>query len=180
MDCPKCKLPLGDVEVGPVRVSLCSHCNGTWYDRNELRVLEARESHGDYCWIDIDLWRERDKFRARKQQRYSCPRDGQPMETVHYGESTVAVDICAKCQGIWLDRKEYDGIVRYLDEIVDTSSTGDYLRDIRHEVAEALRGHEGPLHALRDVGKIFYLLEMRFCSDHPDLATAAARNMPRF
>jgi Zn-finger nucleic acid-binding protein len=179
MDCPKCHEPLEAVAAGPVRVDRCPRCGGSWYDEGELRVLRNREAGGNYSWIDIDLWKEMDKFRARRQQRYACPRDGQPMTTVHYGDSSIAVDICARCKGIWLDKDEYDEIVRYLEETVDSSSAADYLKDVREELVDLFEAREGPLTALRDLGKILYLLELRFTVEHPTLA-AIASGLPRF
>ena len=179
MDCPKCHKPLESVSLGDVRVERCAHCGGMWCDKDELRVLKDRESHGDYCWIDFDLWKEAGKFRARRQQRYSCPRDGLPMATVHYGESSIAVDICSTCEGIWLDKGEYDEIIRYLEKTVDASSVGDYLKDMRDEIVRLLEAREAPWHGLKDLGKILYLLELRFVVDHPDLARASAA-FPKF
>ena len=179
MDCPKCRKPLESVALGGVRVDRCAQCAGTWYDKDELRVLKDRESRGDYCWIDIDLWKDTEKFRARRQQRYSCPRDGLPMTTVHYGESSVAVDICSKCEGIWLDKGEYDEIIRYLEKVVDSSSVGDYARDIRDEFVQLLEARETPWGAAKDLARILYLLELRFVVEHPDLARVALA-LPRF
>jgi Zn-finger nucleic acid-binding protein len=178
LDCPNCHEPL--VTIGDdVRVSRCPRCEGTWYDKDDLRVLKDRESGGDYQWIDIDLWREIDKFKARRQQRYSCPRDGEPMTTVHYGDSSIAVDVCAKCEGMWLDKEEYGEILRHLERSVDTRDSGDYLKDLRDEVVEVLEGHENPLEAIKDVGKVLYLLELRFIVEHPALARISS-SFPKF
>ena len=179
MDCPKCHRPLESVAIGRLHVERCAQCAGTWYDKDELRVLKDKESRGDYCWIDFDLWKDKEKFRARSQQRYSCPRDGRPMTTVHYGESSIAVDICSECKGIWLDKGAYEEIVRYLEEVVDSSSVGDYLNDMRDELVQLLEAREGPLKVMKDLGKILYLLELRFVVDHPNLA-AAASALPKF
>jgi Zn-finger nucleic acid-binding protein len=179
MDCPKCHEPLESVSVGGVQVQRCSRCAGTWYDKGELRVLKDKESHGDYRWIDFALWKDADKFRARTQQRYSCPRDGQPMTTVHYGESSIAVDICPRCEGIWLDKGEYEEIVRYLEEVVESSSVADYLGDIRDEFVELLEAREAPWSVMKDLGKILYLLQLRFVLNHPNLARAAA-TLPKY
>jgi Zn-finger nucleic acid-binding protein len=179
MDCPRCHKPLETVSIGRVRVERCPQCAGTWYDKDELRVLKDRESGGVYSWIDVDLWKDSEKFRARRQQRYTCPRDGQPMTTVHYGQSPIAVDICSKCNGMWLDKEEYGEIVRYLEQTVDTSSPGDYLKDIREELVELLEVREGPLKAMRDIGKILYLLELRFVVEHPGLARVLP-GLPKF
>lgn len=179
MNCPKCNQALETVDVGGIRVDRCPRCQGTWYDKDELRVLKDRESGGDYHWINVDLWKDVDKFRARRQQRYSCPKDGQPMTTVHYGDSDIAVDVCSACQGMWLDKEEYGELLKYLEETVDSSSAGDYLKDVRHELVGVFEGRESPLGALKDVGKILYLLELRFTVQHPRLAGILS-GLPRF
>jgi Zn-finger nucleic acid-binding protein len=179
MDCPKCHQALEGINVGSVRVDRCPSCQGTWFDKDELRVLKDRQNGGDYHWLNVDLWKDIDRFRARRQQRYACPRDGQPMTTVHYGESNVAIDVCATCQGVWLDKEEYREIIRYLEETVDASSSADYLKDVRHELVGVFEGRETPLGALKDVGKILYLLELRLTVEHPTLAKLMA-GFPRF
>jgi Zn-finger nucleic acid-binding protein len=179
VNCPKNHQALESVNVGGVRIDRCPQCEGMWFDKDELRVLKNKEANGDYQWINLDLWKDVDKFRARRQQRYSCPKDGTPMTTVHYGDSNVAVDVCTTCRGIWLDKEEYRELIRYLEEKVDGSTTGDYLKDVRQELAEVFEGHESPLGALKDVGKILYLLELRFTVNHPTLAELSAA-FPRF
>lgn len=108
MNCPKDGSPLESVEIGPMGVDRCPNCGGSWSGIEELRLLKDREAAGDYSWIDFDLWKDRDKFRAHRQQRYQCPRDGEPMTTVYYGDSSVTVDICGECKGAWLDKEEFD------------------------------------------------------------------------
>jgi len=179
LECPKCHKPLETVAIGGVRVERCTQCGGTWYDKDQLRVLKDKESRGDYSWIDFDLWKDIGKFRARRQQRYSCPRDGLPMTTVHYGDTSIAVDICSECRGIWLDKGEYEEIVRYLEKVVDTSSVGDYVNDMREEFVRLLEAREAPWSVLKDLSKILYLLELRFVVNHPGLAGAAS-SLPKF
>ena len=179
MDCPKGHGRLESVSLGSIRIDRCTQCAGSWYDRHELRLLKDREAHGDYRWIDFDLWKDTDQFRADKQQRYACPRDGHPMTTVRYGESPVLVDICSECAGVWLDDKEYERIVAYLQEMVDTQSAGDYLKDVRDEFLEIFVGPEGPLSEMDDLGRVLYLLQLRFLIEHPRLATAL-NSLPRF
>ena len=179
MECPKCHKPLESVAIGRVRVERCAQCGGTWYEKDQLRVLKDKESQGDYRWIDFDLWKDRGTFRARRQQRYSCPRDGLPMTTVHYGDASIAVDLCTECKGIWLDKGEYDGIVRYLEKVVDTSSVGDYLEDMRDEFVQLVEAREAPWSVMKDLSKILYLLELRFVVNHPDLARLTSA-FPKF
>jgi len=43
-----------------------------------------------------------------------CPRDGTKMEKKHIGE--IEVEICPKCEGIWLDRGELEDILLAQEE----------------------------------------------------------------
>ncbi len=179
MDCPKSHGRLESVNLGSIRIDRCTQCAGSWHDRDELRLLKDKEAHGDYCWIDFDLWKHSDQFRADKQQRYACPRDGHPMTTVRYGESPVLVDICSDCHGVWLDRGEYDLIVAYLENIVNTSTVGDYLKDVREEFTEILTGPEGPITEMNDFARVLYLLQLRLVIERPSLR-AFLNSLPRF
>jgi|SRR5581483_6502197 len=171
MDCPKGHGRLKSATVESLRVNRCPACEGTWYDLDELRLLKDKEAHGNYNWIDFDLWKDAEKFRADRQRGYRCPRDGQPLTTVYYGESTITVDICQACEGIWLDKDEYEEIVAYLEHMVNTQSIGDYLNDVREEFVELFTGTEGGIGELRDLDKVLYLLELRFVVEHPRIAT---------
>ncbi len=177
MDCPKGHGQLTGLDVGSVRIDRCPECAGSWYDVNELRLLKDKEAHGDYRWIDFGLWKEMDKFRADSQERYVCPSDGRPMTTVRYGDSPVLVDICSECKGVWLDHNEYERIIAYLEEMVNAHSAGDYLKDVRDEFLEIFVGPEGPLSEMSDLGRVLYLLQMRFAIEHPNLA-AIVRTLP--
>jgi Zn-finger nucleic acid-binding protein len=180
MDCPKEHGALAAQALGSITVHTCPECGGTWFERDELRLLKDREAHGDYRWIDIDLWKDPDRFRAREQQRYACPTDGQQLTTVHYGESHVVVDICRKCSGIWLDREEYHRIVDYLEQIVDSQTVGDYLADVKEEFLDIIyKQPEGAGSELKDLWKVVSLLGVRFRVEHKNI-DALLDSLPRF
>ncbi len=170
MRCPKGHGRLKPVYVKSIRINRCGRCGGSWYDRDELRLLKDKESHGDYCWIDFDLWKDRERFRAARQQRFACPRDGKAMITVHYAESPITVDLCSECTGIWLDKNEYDEIIGYLDKMVNTTTAREYLKDLKEEFMDVFSGPEGPIVGLRDLDRVLYLLQLRFKVEHPLLA----------
>ena len=178
MDCPNDHRPLETVGVQSLQIHRCSTCHGTWCEADELRLLKDKADHGDYCWIDFDLWKDADKFRAGEHARYRCPRDQSDLTTVHYGQSPVSIDVCSKCHGVWLDRGEFDAIIKWLRTKVDSESVNDYLKDVRHEFVEFLTGHKGLRAELHDLGKILYLLELRFAVQHPALM-AEANSLPR-
>lgn len=170
MQCPMRHGPMEERRVGPVKIDVCPVCGGSWYDVAELRVLKDRESSGDYRWIDVDLWRHPEQFRAPRQRGLTCPRDGNTMITMEYGETDVTIDACSKCRGIWLDKGDYEKIIAELDERVNTESLGEYLNDLREEFLEVFAGPEGARSELKDLDRVLYLMQLRFAAEHPGIA----------
>lgn len=175
MKCPSCGATTSPTELKSIRVDRCPSCGGVWCDRDQLRLLKDREAHGDYRWIDVDLWKDASKLRSGRQRGLRCPGDEQAMTTVHYGESDVSVDICGACQGVWLDGTDYERIVAYLNERVNAETVTDYLDDVREEFVEVFTGPEGPLSELKDLVKVLYLLQLRFAIEHLNLSSILAR-----
>jgi len=159
MDCPTDRVPLEIVHFHSIPIQRCPKCEGTWYEKDQLRILKDKEAHGDYCWINLDLWRDIAKFRAASSSRYTCPADSTPLTPVHYGNANVVVDICQTCKGVWLDKGEYARIIKFLDD------TG-----------EIVKGH--PLAGLKGIEKVLYLLELRFFVQHPQLLSGV-QSLPR-
>lgn len=170
MKCPIDQTELQERTVGPVKLDICPRCAGSWHDVDELRVLKDREAGGDYRWIDVELWRDPEQFRAPEQRGLPCPRDGARLTTMEYGETSVVVDACPTCHGIWLDRGEYEKIIEDLDRRVNTQSLGDYLSDLREEFLEVLSGPEGSLSEFKDLDRVLYLMQLRFAAEHPGIA----------
>ena len=108
-----------------------------------------------------------------------CPKDGTRLVVLAYGETGVEVNYCTQCKGIWLDEAEYKDVVAYLDKMVNTHTVGDYLKDIRDEFLEIFVGREGPLSEMHDLGKVMYLLQLRFVIEHPLFATIL-NSLPRY
>src|SRR2546426_763001 len=71
MDCPTDRVPLQIVHFHSIPIQRCPKCEGTWYEKDQLRILKDKEAHGDYCWINLDLWRDVAKFRAASSSRYA-------------------------------------------------------------------------------------------------------------
>ncbi len=181
MNCPRCAKTTRKQTVKSVRLDRCPSCDGTWYDAGELRVLKDRASSGDYRWIDLDLWRDRGRFRAGRQESLLCPKDKTTMTTVRYGTSRVRIDTCGRCRGIWLDKTEYEKVLKYLDKRVDTETVEGYLEDLKEEFLEIFTGPEGFRSEIADFLKVLHLLELRFIVQHPRIATTvrtASRGVP--
>ena len=181
MKCPRCGGRTRARTIKSLKVDRCPGCGGSWCGPGELRLLKDREKAGDYRWIDVDLWRERERFRAGRQEGLVCPKDRQRMTTVRYGTSRVRVDICARCEGIWLDQSEYEKILRYLEKRVNTETLREYLHDVRDEFVEIFTGRESIPSEIADFLKVLHLLELRFIVQHKNIGAAlqtASRGVP--
>jgi len=181
MPCPRCAAELKATTTRGVRYRRCPSCHGSWLPGDRLNVLKDKARGGDYRWIDIDLWKDRDKFRAGKQEKLVCPKDKQSMTTVRYGDSNVHVDLCEKCAGVWLDAKEFTKIAKYLERIVDSETAAGYVGELRDEFVDIFTN---PKHAASEAGaffKVLHLLELRFGVEHKNIAEtlrSAGRGIP--
>ena len=181
MTCPRCAAELKSATMRGVSYRRCPDCGGSWFPGNKLNVLKDKARGGDYRWIDIDLWKDRDKFRAGKQEKLACPKDKQTMVTVRYGDSNVRVDVCASCAGAWLDAKEYAKIGKYLEQHVNAETVAGYVGELRDEFVDIFTN---PKHAASEAGaffKVLHLLELRFGVEHKNIAElvrSAGRGIP--
>jgi len=177
VDCPRGDGQLGTFKVGRIELDRCGKCRGVWYDRDEFRHLKDREAHGDYRWLDFDLWKQPSQFGKGSHRNYHCPRDGSGLGSVAYAGTAIQVDVCRECKGLWLDKDEYDAILHYLEHRVDAETVTEYRRDLNEQIAQILRGPEGPISELRDALTVMHLLQLRLVIEHPKLE-AALENLP--
>jgi uncharacterized protein len=172
MICPKCDgVAMESVEVHSVKIERCPECGGSWYDQGELTALKDQESHGDFQWLDGGLWQDAKQVTVDEASRYRCPVDGAPLATVHYGDPQIDVDVCPVCFGLWLDRGEYEKVIGRLEKQVDGETLAEYLVDMEREFVDLFTGEHNLKKELADLGKVFYLLKLRFAAEHPALIT---------
>src|SRR3989344_2264128 len=105
MTCPICKVHLDQAVLSGVEVDYCPKCLGLWFEEEEVRWAKDLKDR-DLNWLDIDLWKDEDKFLISPGQKL-CPQDRLPLYETGYGDSGIKVDLCNICHGIWLDRGEF-------------------------------------------------------------------------
>jgi Zn-finger nucleic acid-binding protein len=97
-ECPNCRDKLLDtvnVDGYPVEVDHCRTCDGIWLDRGELeRLLDAPEAS-----LTVP--------KGAALGRRLCPRCTTAMYAFYYPKTFVTVDMCKRCQGLWLDKTEF-------------------------------------------------------------------------
>lgn len=100
--CPRCPSNLVEVDFHGQRVDRCEQCLGIYFDHGELESiihLVDLFCNANLQEEEIDTIHEREK-----QDQLLCPVDGELMEKREVAGQII--DICPKCQGIWLDNGE--------------------------------------------------------------------------
>ena len=108
MKCPRDGVTLQAVRAAGVEMDKCHHCDGIWLDHGELRsLLDAKATKIEETLEQAygDPQYERGEVDGYMQ----CPRcDGRLQSIVISYATTVRVDRCEHCLGIWLDDRELD------------------------------------------------------------------------
>ncbi len=97
MHCPKCKAYTTEEQLFNVEVDVCPTCQGIWFDRSELSRIVGSDQ-------DLDISED-----TMRETAYRCPRCFEALMEVPYTwDKELHVDVCASCQGIFLDRGEIE------------------------------------------------------------------------
>lgn len=102
MICPKCKvakLRKRRAKGKAFTVEYCLNCKGVWFDQGEFdEVLpEAIKELG----IPKD---------AQKDAECLCPKCNKDLYAFNYPQTYVTINMCKRCEGLWLDRGEFKEI----------------------------------------------------------------------
>jgi Zn-finger nucleic acid-binding protein len=176
MFCPKCKKKLDKAIFYNVEIDYCPQCLGIFFENDELHQAKD-EKDKNLKWLDIDLWKDRTKFKISYGQRL-CPSCRLPLYEVYYGDSRIIVDVCNVCQGIWLDRLEFKKIIEYLKNKANYEVLHKYLKNLVEEFWEIFAGPETFREEILDFLTLLKLLNYKFTIQYPTL-TKLISNLPR-
>jgi len=101
MHCPRCTFPIEPVLTQGVEIDRCRRCSGTFFDAGEAPGALGEGAR-------FDTWRELWTLHEGKPSPLECPKDATRMlaHSVPMNDTSVLVDVCPQCQGMWLDRDE--------------------------------------------------------------------------
>jgi Zn-finger nucleic acid-binding protein len=172
MQCPRCSQRLRTTTSGGVHIEECPDCNGLWLAEDELRRLKDAVDP-DLSWMDFELWQHPDRFHVTPAP-VECPSCGRQIAAIDYGNTTIEVDYCTHCRGVWLDSGELDKIVHALTEELLTKDVSRYVRASIDEAREIIAGPESLLSEWRDFLTVLRMLEYRILSENPRLGKILA------
>jgi len=110
LNCMRCNAVMSSERVGDISVDVCPDCGGIWLDKGELSQI-VRERIEDAEVDERLLWKEADKFKGRLSE-IICPHCGSRMVEMRHGPDGPAIDICAGCGGVFLDKDELGAILK--------------------------------------------------------------------
>ncbi|TSC95085.1 MAG: hypothetical protein CEN87_97 [Parcubacteria group bacterium Licking1014_1] len=168
MNCPNDNEKLEKVLFHNVEVDYCPECLGIWFDNDELRLAKD-EKDKQLNWLDIDLWRDKAKFKISSSFK-SCPACRVSLCQINYDSSKTKVDFCKSCSGIWLDRGEFKQIIAYLKTKADYEILRHYTKNLISELWEVFAGPERFREELSDFLTLLKLFNYKFIVQHPLLA----------
>lgn len=118
--CPTCTKALTPRTHRGIELDVCQYgCHGIWLDYGELAKLSQSDTfetldaafEGSFVKAPLQQALEGDPFRC-------CPMDNTEMERYEWNVGTgVVMDSCPKCNGIWLDAGEMEGMVAYVQRV---------------------------------------------------------------
>jgi len=176
MHCPIHKKDLEQAIFYGVEVDFCPTCLGLWFEKDELRLAKD-EKDKDLKWLDLDLWKDRKKFKIFPGIRL-CPSCRLPLYEVYYGDSKIIVDICNLCHGVWLDRGEFKKMIEYLKNKADYEVLNKFAKSLLGEAAEILIGPETLREEILDFLAILKVLNYKFLTQQPKISEIIL-NLPR-
>jgi len=166
LKCPKDQHNLKSASLKGVRIDECPKCGGKWFDRDELRIAKD-STDDDLRWLDFDLFDDNaNKCKAHPSLK-KCPKDSAKMTSLEYMDSKVTIEKCDACKGAWLDKGEFDKIIKYLENKVISEPASEYAKDVFKEFEEIFTGPESTISEIKDFFTVLRLFEIRLIVEHP-------------
>ena len=174
MKCVDCPGQLKQVDYNSIKIEECSSCRGIWFDRGELDKAKDQTDE-DLRWLDFDPFGdEANQFLVDSKNR-ACPRCSANMDSLSYEKSKVIINKCLVCYGIWVPQGQFKKIVKYLEDIITSESSSEYVKDSLKHFLEIFSGKDDIRSEVKDFLVVLKLLKMRVVAEHPELEEAAKR-----
>ncbi len=165
MKCPNCDGNLTPRTFNKVKIEECEKCHGLWFDHDELK--RAKDSaDADLAWLDFDIFEEKENKYTKSESHRHCPIDSTKLDKLTYSHSSVSIDACSDCHGIFLDKDEFDKIIKFLEDEVVENTSGDWAKEALSQFGEILDAEDMKASEFKDLFTILKLGETRLSAEH--------------
>ncbi|MBN1856157.1 MAG: zf-TFIIB domain-containing protein [Dehalococcoidia bacterium] len=142
MNCPRCKSGLVVVEYSDIELDWCPQCDGLWFDSGEMELLAMKTTHSEpnACLVP-------DEPATTDEALLRCPLCRKKMHKRLLGkEQPVIVDVCPRCDGLWLDGGELEQVLSQSasTDAEEDSSSSAVLHHIRETFASTPQSQSVP------------------------------------
>ena len=177
--CPGCGKPLDEYTVFGMRFEGCPACRGIWLFKDELRRLKNKVEHGSMRWLNDEI-NNIDKTSAVATKRV-CPKcENVKMVSALFGKSSIVIDWCPQCHGMWLDQDEFGSVTEYLKHELYSMHSKEMGKKALDEVKLLWSGGpESRYEELLDVKATISALINATIFEHPTLVRLCM-SVPRF
>jgi len=171
MHCPDCLNNLNEADFRGIKIQECGICRGRWFARQELSKAKDHVDQ-DLRWLDFDPFaKDAAKFAVPPEQK-QCPHCERKMDSLTYERSGVVINRCLECQGVWVHHDEFEKIIQYLEHLLVSRPSQQYLVDSMRQFLELATGKEDFVSELKDFLVVLKLSELRVGVEHPNVASA--------
>ncbi|MGH9404993.1 MAG: zf-TFIIB domain-containing protein [Terriglobia bacterium] len=167
--CPACAGTLNSYDAFSMPFEGCPRCKGIWLFKDELRKLKNKIEQGSMRWLNEEI-ENIEKASVISTQRPCIKCKTVNLTSVLFGKSSIVIDLCPRCYGIWLERREFEFIVDYLRK--ELAKSPDEIEKIALEDLKRVwtGAPEGRLEEMRDAyGAMSALINALFL-EHPGAA----------
>jgi Zn-finger nucleic acid-binding protein len=167
--CPTCGNTLNEYSIFSMQFEGCSKCKGLWLVKDELRKLKNREEDGSLRWMNDEIENiEKTSVVATKRACVKCKTIN--MVSVIFGNSSILIDWCPQCHGMWLDRGEFEGITDYMTHERAHMQVKEIEKQLATDVKRVVvGGPESGIDELRDAKSAVSALISATIFEHPAL-----------
>jgi uncharacterized protein len=167
--CPSGHGHLNRYKIFSTEFEGCPVCKGLWLTREELRALKNKSDEGSLRWLNDEIdGLGRASVIASNRPCVHCKTS--MMVSVLFGKSSVLVDWCPQCHGMWLDRGELQAIAEYLRDERTAMGPKEIEAHAAESLTRAVRGSdEGRLAELLDAKAALSAMVNATIFEHPAL-----------
>lgn len=167
--CSQCKQELKKVIYKGVSVDECPQCLGMFFEKNELEMAKNNTDE-DLRWVDFVIFENTPNKFIPSDSNKMCPACNSSMKGFTYKDSKVTLDVCSQCEGVWLDKGEFQKIIAYLEKLIISESASEYAKDVLQQFREIANGNEDMIREIKDFLAVLKLFEMRLVAEHPKVS----------